>query len=947
LLRAHVDGCADCCIALARLMASTQDGGAAGTVGMGEPEEPSAAPGEIIAERYEIGPTIGVGAMGIVAAATDRRLGREVAIKLIRPRGREAAERSTQRLVAESRAMARLRHPNVVAVFDAGPHEGGAYVAMEYVRGQTLRGWLATPRPYPQVLAAFVQAGRGLEAAHREGLVHRDFKPDNVLVDEDGRVQVTDFGLCRVEAEPEPEAGASGLDAPAGADDEPTVEGGLTLAASLTETGGLVGTPAYMAPEQHDGRDVDARADVYAFCVALWEGLTGQRPFSGTTLGQLRAAKLRGPGPMPSDAGLPRWLQRAVCRGLHPDPTQRPASMSELLRALAVPKGRRRRWWIAAFAGTVGLGVGALAFGPLGRATADPACEDDPMRRTWTVATRFAVEMRLGDAAAATRLRLSDYARDWSAAWADTCGEDAGGELVVAERRACLVGQLRRFNRSLEGFIDESLDVRALVASLPAVTACEEGRVAMGAALPAEPATRSAVIDLRDRIGRAQLRQSLGEYAEVGPEIEAIVAEARELDFAPLLAEALVMRGEQASIMREPDARAQLRDAIAVATAAGNDALAIDAWITVARESAAAHGDFDSALAEIRLARAVLDANPGLPGAASLRARLSYERGVLLLEAGDYASAEVSLGSARQGLTLDDIELATDIDEALALIYQSTARLDAADQLHRKVLEDRQAMFGDTDPLLVMTRLNLAAVAAQRGLYLDALGQLELAAPLLSQDSPERQDLLMQRAEVLRLLGRPKESLDAVLAARALGTTPAVAIELDLAESVALADLGRVDDAVVAARRAVREAARQREGAEQILYAQIALTDALLQSGALDEALATVDEALAKEVQDPVLATVLAHLRGRVLTQSGRHDEAIAVLEACLKTYAELDDGRGLPGDAQAFLARSLWAVGRQDQARRVANEALDRLAAHPSRAGVRRDLKAWLEARP
>ena len=284
--------------------------------------------------------------------------------------------------------------------------------------------------------------------------------------------------------------------------------------------------------------------------------------------------------------------------------------MAALLKKLAVPQVRRRWGLIAALTGVVGLGVGAVAFRA---SSSDPACDGDPMRGTWTVATRAAVHMRLGDASERTLPRLDGYARDWSRAWADTCSDDAGGELVVAERRACLVGQLRRFHRTLEGFIDTSLDLHGLVASIPLLTSCEQGRVGVVAALPEDPDTRAAVIELRDRIADAQLRQAFGEYTDVAAEIDGIVEAARALEFAPLLAEALVLRGQQASYMREPDARTRLREAIAAATAAGNDVLAIEAWITLARDSAEAQGDFDGALADLGLAQAVLDANPRCP----------------------------------------------------------------------------------------------------------------------------------------------------------------------------------------------------------------------------------------------------------------------------------------------------------------------------------------------
>ncbi|MCX4245173.1 protein kinase domain-containing protein [Paraliomyxa miuraensis] len=269
---------------------------------------------------------IAEGGMGVVYAAHDDQLGRKVAIKLLHARG-DHGDQAHERMIREARALARLSHPNVVQVHEVGTFEGKTFVAMEYVEGQTLRRWLeAGPHSWRDVLDIFRQAGQGLAAAHRAGIVHRDFKPDNVVVSKDQRVKVLDFGLARWNADggqlegEEPELSHDSH--PPDADEE----------RSLTRTGFVLGTPAYMSPEQHEGEAADARSDQFGFCVALYEALYGRRPFPGRTFAKLSRAITKGaPLPPPSGTEVPRWVHQVVMRGLSRDPSERFPSMDALL----------------------------------------------------------------------------------------------------------------------------------------------------------------------------------------------------------------------------------------------------------------------------------------------------------------------------------------------------------------------------------------------------------------------------------------------------------------------------------------------------------------------------------------------------------------------------------------------------------------------------------------
>lgn len=314
--------------------------------------------------RYVLLHPLGMGAMGTVYAAHDPRLGRTVAVKLLR----DVSANARARMRREAEALARLSHPHVVQVYDVGEHDGRLYIAMELVEGTDLDVWLrAQPRSPHAVLAVFRQAAVGLAAAHAAGLVHRDFKPSNALVDADGLLRLVDFGLVRSHADK--------LRSQERYVTDPSWD------PAVTHPGSLLGTPAYMPPEQHAGADIDARSDQFAWCAALYEALWQARPFGGSTIDELRRRKeLEQLSPRPRGAWAPRWLCRLLQRGLRADPAQRWPSMTAVLEQLDRGMARRSRRSVTRL--VVGLGALAMATWVAG-ATGIPsgsARRDEPMR---------------------------------------------------------------------------------------------------------------------------------------------------------------------------------------------------------------------------------------------------------------------------------------------------------------------------------------------------------------------------------------------------------------------------------------------------------------------------------------------------------------------------------------------------------------------------------------
>jgi len=279
--------------------------------------------------RYEIDSRLGAGGMGVVYAAIDTELQRKVALKLMRPDGLgQIGTQGRERMMREARLLAALSHPNVVTVFDVGTHDSKVFVAMELVDGGSLASWLAREtRTTNEIVDRMIEAGRGLAAAHARGVVHRDVKPDNILVGLDGHARVTDFGLARI-----------------GDSADPVATRVATLSPDLTATGALMGTPVYMAPEQWSTGSAEPRTDQWAFCATLYELVAGVRPFSSdnaeTRRSEVEAGRL---APQRPDRDVPAWLRKIIVRGLRAAPADRWDSMDVVVAALVRGRHRRRR----------------------------------------------------------------------------------------------------------------------------------------------------------------------------------------------------------------------------------------------------------------------------------------------------------------------------------------------------------------------------------------------------------------------------------------------------------------------------------------------------------------------------------------------------------------------------------------------------------------------------
>ena len=317
--------------------------------------------------RFVVLDTLGIGGMGVVVSAYAPKLDRKVALKLLRPdvAPAEGATTARVRLLREAKAMAKLRHPNVVTVFEVGEFEGQVFLAMEHVGGGTMVQWSAAAREeaggWERIVAAFVQAGRGLVAAHAEGLVHRDFKPGNILVEGD-RFQVTDFGIASIGGNEV--LSDLGLEvAPPEAVDE---------TATLPQSGQLIGTAPYMAPELLANEPAAAKSDQFAFCVSLFEALFGQRPFAGRSNAEAVESIRQGRVEIPEDRrGVPPWVLDAILRGLDSDPDRRWPTMAALVEALDSPDdaeiGRRTRLGLA-----IAIGVSFVALPFVARSLGPP-----------------------------------------------------------------------------------------------------------------------------------------------------------------------------------------------------------------------------------------------------------------------------------------------------------------------------------------------------------------------------------------------------------------------------------------------------------------------------------------------------------------------------------------------------------------------------------------------
>jgi serine/threonine protein kinase len=292
--------------------------------------------------RYKIKREIGEGGMGVVYEAHDPKLNRRIAIKLmqINKSGSASDTKSAKsRMLREAQAMAMVSHPNLIEVYDVGTYENNVFIAMEYIEGDTLRDWIKTKNrktDWPEILKTYVRAARGVAAAHQRKLIHRDFKPENVMRDKDGIIKVMDFGLAR-------------------ANTDPDVTGNHLWANTLTQSGVIVGTPAYMSPEQILGEKTGPETDQFSFCVALFEALYGYRPFQGKNVMEIAKCVLQGHIQLPPKGHpVPGFILDALLKGLQTSPDERHDSMDLLIEELRrTPSAPQRPWLLYAVTGTI------------------------------------------------------------------------------------------------------------------------------------------------------------------------------------------------------------------------------------------------------------------------------------------------------------------------------------------------------------------------------------------------------------------------------------------------------------------------------------------------------------------------------------------------------------------------------------------------------------------
>jgi len=779
----HIDRCEHCATLVAEFARTMVETSADFCDG---PELPWLRPGEYLG-RYVIAEQLGAGGMGQVYAADDPDLGRQVAIKIVQTTGRGASD---ERLIREAKAMAQLAHPNVVAVHDVGMVGKRAFIAMELVVGTTLAKWSTEKqRAWHEVVEVFAGAGRGLAAAHDAGIVHRDFKPGNVLLGEDGRAQVTDFGLARSPALPANES----------PDESPATPSALSQA--LTETGTLMGTPAYMAPEQLRGGTADARSDQFAFCVALYESLYGRRPFAASDVPalarQIETGVIR---PTARETEVPERLRRIVERGLSAAPDQRFESMHALIAELTRDSARTRRRRLGTAAIAIALAASGFALYRLNAAPSGPVCGggEEKLAEVWNAKARRAGRKVFAassaplaqDAWARVEATLDSYAEQFSRTHKAACeathvrGEQSAEVLDL--RMACLDRRLGELDVLLDVFSDADDEVveNAIEAahSLQGFDACTAVRVmAVRDLEPEDAATATKVNEMRPELARVRVLRDAGKWAESLALANELVPRAKQIGYRRLESRLYDLVAEGHLHGRDLEAAEKAaHESLLAAEASGDSGMVTSAALSLAHITARDRARSDEAARWVRHAAAALE-NAG--PRKDLQGSLASTQAFVAFEAGDYAaalegwqrSAEIyretlgpnhpnvanmvaSIGAAyyrlgryresveahERSLAMQEAVYGTEHPSLVGAIndlgagYERLGELDRAIEAHHRSIALRSATYGDDSPRVATGLNNLALALESKGELAEAQKHLERAAEIYEENGLDR-----------------------------------------------------------------------------------------------------------------------------------------------------------------------------------------------------------------
>ncbi|RYZ41721.1 MAG: tetratricopeptide repeat protein [Myxococcaceae bacterium] len=920
--------------------------------------------------RYLILEMLGVGGMSVVYAAYDPELDRRVALKLLQVEALGlGAEAGRNQVLREAQAMARVSHPHVVSVFDVGTFGRQVFLAMELVDAHTLRKWEQDgPHPWRQVVDIFVAAGRGLAAAHAVGVVHGDVKPENILVGQDQRVRVTDFGLSRI---------MSGVVVP------PVTPGGFARPRAMEG-----GTPAYMAPEQFPPEErTDARSDQFGFCAALYEGLYGERPFAGSTVEELSQAVHAGRVKnVPRHSGVPQWLRRVLLKGLSVRPEDRHASMEALIAELeANPTARRTRRLRIAGGALLLLSAVAITGVLHGRGTTGCEGASRALEGVWDAPRQHAVEVAFigterrfaQDALRHVRRGLDSYTAAWVTTRTAACeatrvrGEQS--EAVMALRMRCLDARLADVAALTQLFTqaDPDLVERAprAVEGLSPLAGCSdvEALTSRGHSTPDDAAARERTVALLQALVDARALRAAGRYSQGVARVEPVAQAARTAGDWSGAADALLLLAELKDGAGDyRGAEQTVLQAAWAAEAGRNDEAAARAWTLAVRVTGERLDRYAQGQQAAERASAAVER---LGGSGELSGALAANLGRLLSRQGRYPEAHEQLTRALSFLEKrfgpEALEVA-DVRVELGTVRRSQGRAEEALALYERAIGTVRGALGPEHPDVARIRLEQASVRWQQGDFVQserlARGALALLERSLGQDHPQVADALNSLALALQYQGKREEALP--LYERALGIaekaegrdSSTVAIIVNNIGTL-LVHMGRLEEATQRFATALTQLERSL-GADHPTLALVlrGMGQTLSYRNQPDAALpyflraATLQTSLPDDVNGGWTGALVD--LGRTYMVLGRPREALAPLE---KAVTGWERARPRPAErpaARYMLARALWEANQEHpRALRLAAEARQEVAALPDEESsvpeLRQAMDRWIDRLP